>query len=213
MKTFFATFCSLFFLAVVFNSTAQQRVIAECTIEYKVSAVNSDDADLQTSLQSTVQTVYIKGNNCRIDLISPSFKQMTFFDKSTGEAVILREFGNNKFISKLNNSDWLAANKNYEDAAVSLIDETKKILGYDCKKAVLKLKNGSLLTIYYVPTLIPSVKEFQYEFKDVPGLVLDYEAADQKQNTIHYTATKLNFNPVPAQAINIPSTAGYRLLQ
>ena len=212
MKIFLTSFCSLFFLAVTFNGIAQQRVIAECTIEYKVSAINSQDADLQATLQSTTQTVYLKGNNSRVDLISPAFKQTTFFDKSTGQAVILREFGNNKFISKLNNNDWLAANKNFENATVSLTDEVKKVLGYDCKKAVLKLNDGSSLTIYYVPTLTPSVKEYQYQFKDIPGLVLDYETTDEKQNTVHYTAIKISFNPVPAQTFSIPPTAGYRLL-
>lgn len=210
MKILLNILCFIFFIAE--ESNAQQRIIAECTIEYKVVSVNSNDTDLQTSMQSATQTVYIKGNNSRVDLISPSYQQTTFFDKSTGTATILREFGNNKFISKLNNDEWMEANKIFEGATVTLQNETKKILTYpDCKKAILKLKNGSLLTVFYVPNLVPSVKEFQYQFKNIPGLVLDFETTGKNQSAIHYTATQINFNPVPAQIFNIPTT-GYRLL-
>jgi GLPGLI family protein len=214
MKKIFAVFCSFILGAATINVVAQeQRIIAECTIEFSVSATHSDDTALQSSFPTSSQIVYIKGNNSRVDLISPSFKQTTFFDKTTGEAVILREFGSNKFISKLSNAEWLAANENYNKDSVFFFDETKKILDYDCKKATVKLKNGSMFTVYYTPTVVPSVKEFQYEFTDIPGFVLEYEITNQQQKTVHYTAMNLNFNPVPAKIISIPSTDGYRLLQ
>src|ERR1019366_1423638 len=82
-------------LFIIVNSVhAQQRVVAECTITYTITADKSiTDKDLIESLKSSTKTVYIKGNNSRSDLVSPAFTQSTFFDKSNGTVVVLREFG------------------------------------------------------------------------------------------------------------------------
>ncbi|MDO9156009.1 MAG: hypothetical protein Q7U17_03995, partial [Sediminibacterium sp.] len=65
--------------------------------------------------------------------------------------------------------------------------------------------------VYYASTITPSVREFEYQFKDIPGFVLEYEAKDGYTQKITYTATKISFNPVSAAKFEIPTT-GYRLL-
>ena len=203
----------LVILAFSIGANAQQRIVAECTITYAVSAeeANADKATIE-SLKSTVKTVYIKANRSRVDLISPSYSSSIFYDKTTGNAVSLRESGNNKFISKLDNAKWKAANKRFDSAVLVNASETKVILGYECKKAELKLKDGNSFTIYYATNIIPSVKEFEYQFKDVPGFVLEYEYKGQEANSkkIKYTATKINLSPVQASKFDVP-TSGYRV--
>lgn len=188
------------------------RVIAECTVNY---AVNFDEAttDKNTAnlLSATTKTLYIKGNNSKVELISPSFTQAVIFEKATGSAVILREIGNNKFMTKLDNAKWIAQNAKYKDAVFTTTDETKTILGYACKKGILKLKDSSSFTIYYATSIIPSVKEFEYQFKDIPGFVLEYEAQEQDGKMVKYVANKINLSPVMANKFEIPST-GYRIL-
>ena len=53
-------------------------------------------------------------------------------------------------------------------------------------------------------------EEFEYEFKDVPGLVLEYETVEDGKQ-IKYTATKINLSPVQTSKFDIP-TSGYRIL-
>lgn len=190
-----------------------QRVVADCAVTY---AISSDDAaadkDVLESLKASTKTVYIKGYESRTDLVSPSFMQSLIYDKSKGTAVILREFGNNKFMTKLDNAKWVAENKKYEGMKVSFNNQdTKTILGYECRKAVLQLKDGSAYSLYYTTTIIPSVREFEYQFKDIPGFVLEFESQETDSKVIKYTATKINLNPVLASKFDIPVT-GYRLL-
>jgi GLPGLI family protein len=193
------------------EANAQQRVIAECTITYVIGAEDgSVDKDGIESLKSSTKTVYIKGNDIRTDLISPSFSQSLLYNKTTGNAVILREFGNNKFMTKLDNAKWIAANRRYDSLKLTLLNDAKTILGYDCKKAMIQLKDGSQFAVYYATSIIPSVKEFEYQFKDIPGFVLEYEAQEGEKR-IKYTATKINLNPVQASKFDIP-IAGYRIL-
>jgi GLPGLI family protein len=192
---------------------AQARVVADCTITY---AINSDEANadktVNESLKSSTKTVYIRGNDSRTDLSSPSFTQSLLYNKTSGNAVILREFGNNKFMTRLDHAKWVNENKKYEGMHVALdASETKTILGYECKKATIQLKDGSSFVIYYATAIIPSVKEFEYQFKDIPGFVLEYESQEADNKKIKYSAVKINLSPVPASKFDIP-TSGYRLL-
>ena len=193
------------------NLFAQKRIIAECTITYSITGADSASNKMKDALKASSKTVYIKGNESRVNLISPAFNQSVIYDKTTGGATILRDFGSNKFVSKLDNDTWLNENNQIETSHIESTEEHKTILGYDCTKALLHLKDSSIYTIYYAPSIIPSVKEFEYIFKDVTGLVLCYEGLGNKGERITYTATKVNLSPVPVSAFEIP-TSGYRSL-
>lgn len=201
MKKVIVSFGLLLFIFLQLN--AQQRVVAECTIHY---AITEDG----TNSSSSTKTVFIKANDSRMDIVSSSFSQSIFYDKASGNAVVLREFGNNKVMTKLSKSQWIEKNKKFEDATLSLIGDTKTILGYECKKATLQPKDGSLVTLYYATAITPSVKEFEYQFKDVPGFVLEYET-EENGKKIKYAATKINLSPVQTSKFDVPS-AGYRIL-
>ncbi len=210
MKIFLSITVLLSFLSSAVLS--QARVLADCSITYAISTDGSTDKDVNESLKASTKTVYIRGNESRSDLASPSFTQSLLYSKTTGNAVILREFGNNKFMTRLDAKAWAAENKKYDGMSVSLANaETKTILGYECKKAVITLKDGSAFTLFYATAIVPSVKEYEYQFKDIPGFVLEFESQEAESKKIRYTATKINLSPVQASRFDIP-TSGYRLL-
>ncbi len=212
MKKAIIVLLSIFALGA--EVTAQLRTVAECAVTYSIAAEEDNTANKEVieSLKATTKTVYIKGNDSRTDLVSPTFKQSVLYNKSSGQAVILREFGSNKFMTRLDNPKWIAENKRYEGIVFSYSGtETKTILGYECKKAVMQLKDGSSYTLFYATNIVPSVKEFEYQFRDVPGFVLEYESQEAEGRKIKYTATKINLSPVQASRFDVP-TSGYRLL-
>ena len=206
-------FSFFFFCMALAQTRAQQRVVADCTITFAISADESNgDKAAIAYLKASTKTVYIRANDSRTDLVSPSFTQTLLYNKSTGNAVILREFGNNKFMTKLDNSKWAAENKKYEGMKITYINtDTKTILGYECKKAVMELKDGSSYSLYYATNIVPSVKEFEFQFKDIPGFVLEFESQEAENKKIKYTATKINLSPVQASRFDIP-ISGYRIL-
>lgn len=199
----------LSFLLFAVTLNAQQKIVAECTVTYSIET--SSENKSEEALKNSSKTVYIKGNDSRVDIVSASFTQSLIYNKTTATATILREFGANKFISKLDNAKWLAENKKFDGALLNIGTETKTILGYNCKKATLTLKDGSIYELFYVTTIIPSVKEFEYIFKDVPGFVLEYDAIDANGKKIHYIANKINLSPVAVSKFDIP-TSGYRIM-
>jgi len=205
------------FLVMVAFSFGQslfaQRIVADCTVSYAISADQQNaDKDVTESLNASTKTVYIKGNESRTDLVSPSFIQSLIYNKVNSSAVILREFGNNKFMTRLDNTRWAQENKKYEGMKLTVQPgDTKSILGYECKKATILLRDGSSFSLYYTSAIVPSVREYEYQFKEVPGLVLEYETQESSSKKVKYVATKVNLNPVPASRFDIPVT-GYRLL-
>ncbi|MFP5040368.1 hypothetical protein [Parasediminibacterium sp. JCM 36343] len=198
------------FTIIAWQLPAQQRIIAECTLTYSIAAPDAS-MDAASAFKASKKTVYIKGNDCRTDLVSAAFCQTMFYDKTTGNATILREFGTNKFMTKLDNAKWISENKKFEGLTINYAEEHKTIAGYDCKKATLQLKDGNSYVLYYTSAIVPSVKEFEYQFKDIPGLVLSYEAIGEKGDKVKYTATRVNLSPVPNSIFIIP-TSGYRIL-
>lgn len=213
MKNYLLIFSVLFFLSFTSVAQQKQRVLAECTVDYSVNTddIKGLDNSIIETFKSTNKTVYIKGNQSRVDLKSTAFTQSVIYNKKTGEAVILREIGGNKFLTKLNNTAWTKSNNRFENVKLTLLDEAKIILGYECKKAVLTLADSTMLNLFYAIGFTPSVNEFEYQFKNIPGFVLEYEAQDKSGIKIRYLATKINLNPVSTSKFDIP-TSGYRLL-
>jgi GLPGLI family protein len=211
MKAFLLITC--FFCLISYNTHAQQRVVAECTVVFKISMDDiSVDKDVLNSLKQSSKTIYIKGNDSRVDLVSPAIKQSVIYDKTQATAIVLREFGNNKFMNKLDKNKWLEVNKQFDGSSIVLSNESKNILGYECKKANLLLKDGTSFILYYAVAMTPSVKEFEYQFKDVPGFVLEYQIKEQgSQIMVNYRADKISLSPVLASRFDIP-VSGYRLL-
>jgi GLPGLI family protein len=210
MKIWTVILLSLFAQSIV---CAQTRVVAECTVNYSIQIKGDEKMDNETAalLKSSSKIVYIKGNDSRVDLLSTTFLQTLIYDKSTGGAVIMRELGANKFMTKLDNKAWANQNSKYTGMVITYLDEVKQILGYECKKAILQLNDGNTFSVYYATAISPSVREFEFQFKDIPGFVLEYETLEGKGEKITFTATKINLNPVPASKFDIP-TSGYRLL-
>lgn len=195
------------------DSSAQQRVIAECTIEFSVSADSTsvDDAAFLASLRQSKKFIYVKGVQSRTDFINPGFTQTVIHRKEAG-ATILREFGQNRFMTQLSKEEWMQENKRYEGVQMVETNETKVILNYNCKKARLMLTDGQTLDVFYVPNMVPSVRDYEFQFSVVPGLVLAYESTDQQNRKVSFTARRISFSPVQATRFDIP-TIGYRVLE
>jgi len=201
MKRYYLLF---FFLAITFIAYTQQaKVIGECTVTYSIKIANEPG--------NATKILYIKGKKTRSEIISPSFTQTTIYDSKTGEAVILRELNGEKYLSKFNAAKWKERNKMWDGLAVKLTNEGKTILDYPCKKAIATTKDGKSFVLYYTTGITPSASENSYQFKNIPGIILEYESETSEGKNITFKATRIDFSPVPAAKFEIPES-GYRIL-
>ena len=188
-----------------------QKKFSEGTINYDIVInTGTDKPQAADFLDGATSTVYVKGNKSRTEMISSLGTQATVIDGTTNSIVVLKEYGDQKYLIHLTPLEWKDANKKYEGVNFVMTNETKTILGYNCKKAIGKLSDGNTFTVWYTPDLVPENNEYQTANKNLPGLAMQYETSMGSMNVI-YTVSKISFAPVPAAKFDLPK-AGYRVM-
>jgi GLPGLI family protein len=200
------------FLAMIALPSMAQKRLSEGTISYDIVInTGSDKPQGADFLDGATSAVYIKGPKTRTEMVSPLGTQSTIIDGTKNTIVILKEYGEQKYLINLKPEDWKDANKKYEDVSFTYDNSASKtILGYKASKAIGKLKDGTTFTVWYTTDLLPENKDFQYANKDLPGLALEYET-NMGNLKVTYTVSKISFSPVPAAKFDIPKS-GYRML-
>jgi GLPGLI family protein len=199
-------FFNLFLLVLM---APAQRKVSELTLVYEASiSTGSKEPKMADAFDGASMTVYLKGNLSRSEMTSALFSSATIHDSKTGTAVVLREVSGQKLLIRMTAENWAEKNKRYDGMTFTNTSETKTIAGYKCTRAEARLSDGTTFTVYYTDEIIPENKDYDYQFRNLNGLPLEYELVQGKL-TIKYTVSKINMNPVPASKFDIPKT-GYR---
>ena len=201
----------IFSLGLIINSlfVFGQKKVSELTLVYDASiSTGSKEPKLADAFDGATTTVYIKGSLSRSEMVSALASFTTIHDSRSGSAVILQEVSGQKLLIRMNAENWKDKNKRYEGVTFTNTSERKTIAGYDCIKAIAKMKDGSTFVVFYTTELIPENQEYSYQFKSLNGLPLEYELT-QGNLKINYTLSKISLNPVPVSKFDIPKS-GYR---
>ena len=192
-------------------SVFSQKKITEGTIVYNL-VVNTNDSTpkLADGLDGATNTVYIKGKMSRSEFVSIYGTQTTIIDNKSKNVILLKEYGGKKYMINLLPSDWTEINKKYDSVSFSFENDYKTIAGYNCRKAIGKLKSGETFIVYYTTDLLPDNQEFQYSNKTLPGLALEYETNIGNKKAV-FTAASVSFNPVPIAKFELPKS-GFRVM-
>lgn len=191
------------------SSAEAQRRISELSLVYdaRITTGNAEPR-MADAFDGATTTIYLKGNMSRSEMVSALFSSTTIHDTRTGTAVVLREVSGQKLLIRMNAGDWQQKNSKYQGITFTNTSETKVIAGYHCIKAEARMGDGSSFTVYYTPEIVPENKEYDYHFRNLNGLPLEYELTQGNLN-IRYTVSRINLNPIPASKFDIPSS-GYR---
>ena len=188
-----------------------QKAITEATISYDIVISNNNpNPQIADMLDGATSIVYLKGPSSRSEMISSLGTQSTIIEGKTGSVVVLKDYGEQKYMITMTPENWKESNKKYEGVTFSFVEEYKTIAGYKCQKAVGKLADGSTFTVFFTKDLVPQNKDFQYLNRNLPGLALQYEASFGKL-MVTYTVSNISFNLVPVAKFDIPKT-GYRVM-
>jgi len=67
----------------------------------------------------------------------------------------------------------------------------------------LKCSDGSVYAIEYTEDLSLTVNEFEWVFKDIPGLVLSYTITKANGLSFKYEATKIDLSPLSLSIFSV----------
>jgi len=204
-------FVALVFLLVTSVVCYTQKTISEGTIIYDIFIQpKNSGAKVNTGLAGAKSTVYLKGSLSRTDMTSLLGTETTIYNSKIGNAVILKEYSGQKLMITLTKENWLASNKKFEGITYQNTTETKVIQGYDCKRAVARLNDGSTISVYYTSALSAINKEYNQAFKSLSGFPLEYEFETEKL-IIKYQFSNIDFDPLPSAKFDFPKS-GYRVM-
>ena len=188
-----------------------QKTFSEGAITYDITVQTGNAAPAMADMFNGAKAVlYLRGNLSRSELNSALGSTVTIYDHRAGSGVVLREFGSQKLLIKMNEANWDDKNSKYEGIRFTPTGERKTISGYPCEKAVATLRDGTSFVVFYTRQLQPENSLYDPQFANLPGMAMEYESKQGDLN-IRYTATKVSFDPVPMQRFEKPRS-GYREL-
>src|SRR5690348_28246 len=188
-----------------------QKNIAEGSFVYNISVeTGSSQPKMADMLDGATTTIYLKGNESRSEMVSGLGSDATIYNAATGKGVILKDYSGQKLMITLNPEDWASNNKKYEGITFENTGETTTIAGLHCQKAIAKLKDGTSFTVYYTYEVVPVNKDYDPQFRTLPGLAVQYEMQKGKSK-FKFTLSKIDYAPVPASKFEIPKS-GYRVM-
>lgn len=206
-------FRTILFISLLFFtfSSFAQKTLTEGVIVYNMSVeTGSNQPKMADMLDGATTTIYLKGDKSRSELVSSLGREATIHDASDGTGVILKDYSGQKLMITLTAQNWTENNQKYEGITFENTGETAKIAGYNCKKAIAKLKNGTSFTVYYTTEVNVANKSYDAQFKTLPGLPVQYEMQSGKM-MLKFTLASISYNSVPATMFEIPKS-GYRVL-
>ena len=173
MKNIFLTLCTILTTTVILNAQ-----ITEGHVSYKIDA-STDDPEMQMvvgMMQGSTLDVYFKEKMTRSEMKMGAMMTMTTITNEESKDVLTLMsgmVGNNAIKSSLTE---LEENKP-EDSPfeVTLVEESKTIEGYLCKKAILTAEDGSESIYWYTTELNVSRKGQSYLNDQIPGYPLQFE--------------------------------------
>jgi hypothetical protein len=184
-----------------------QEILGDCSITYAIEKTTDT-----TKEEVSERRTFYSGFKFRSDFIGRNYHQTFIYDDKTKSANIFKEIGHDRYCSTLDSTQLKITNKKYEKSKTILLDDKKTILGYLCKKATIQLKNGDNYTVYYTADVQPSVKENRFEYKDIPGFVLEISVVSAYNDLKYFAIAKsINLMPLSSTLFNI-SNKGFRKL-
>jgi GLPGLI family protein len=195
----------------VFSGLKAQKKITEGTIQYDI-VVNTGNSNptIADMFNGATSIVYLKGFFSRFEMVSSLGVQSTIIDSRNDKITVLKEYGDQKYMITMTPDNWKEANKKYEGITFTFLDEYKEIAGYRCQKAVGTAKDGAVFNVFFTRDLIANNREFEYAYKSLPGLAMEYET-NIGSLTVTYTVSKISFSIVPASKFELPKS-GFRVM-
>lgn len=211
MKNFILTL----FLALSVNySLKAQLTEGHFTYTIEASSENPDMQMVTGMMQGSTLDIYFKDKITRSEMKMGSMMNIvTVSNENSGEILLLMSgmIGKNAILMTTEEIEALSEGK--PEMNVELLDETKTIEGYLCKKAVLSDENGGESIFWYTEEIEISKVGQTYLNKEVPGFPMQYDLNNKGLKmtmTVTKTEKKLDKNARSLFDMEIPE--GYKTL-
>lgn len=168
--------------------------LTEGHVQYKID-MSSDNPEMEMAvsmMQGSTLDLYFSDDKSRTEMSMGSMMKIsTVTNVKSDEMLMLMSGMIGKKAVKSSLSELEAEAGEKPDYEVELLDETKKIEGYTCKKAVLTDEEDNEMIFWYTEEITVNKKGQSYLNEDVPGFPMEFEI---NQNGMIMSMTVSQFN-------------------
>jgi GLPGLI family protein len=173
------------FLAGILTLVTALGLKAQMTeghVNYKIDAV-ADNPDMEMAvsmLQGSTLDVFFRGKQTRSEMKMGSLMTVTTITNETSKEVLMLMSGMMGNTAVKSNLDEMEAEKgDTPPFEVTLVDETKEVSGYTCKKAILTAEDGMESVFWYTDEIVVAKAGQSYLNDQVPGYPMQFELNNQ----------------------------------
>ena len=168
-----ATF-TLLFIAVGYYITGQ---VTQGQVSYDLF-FKSDDPQTSaymSNMEGSTLEIYFIGDKLRTEMVMGEFMtQITIQEKGQDTTLSLIDGMMGKIATKMTENDLDDEQKlALAERQIALVDGSKEIIGYSCKKAIITDADGNESVIWYTPEILPNFRKGQYLTEEIPGMPLE----------------------------------------
>lgn len=177
------------------------------TVTYSFAVVSAKKKGHAESYNGSIKTIFMQDGKVRSRLVAlMRIQSLFYFQSATGKSdtiISIKETGRERLENRYTKEAWQQLNKKYNDATTELLNDSLQILNYNCKKAVVLLRDGKKITAYYTTAIRhPMFTLAEPAFVNIPGLVLHYQY-ETKDAVATYTATQVSTAPIDTQVFRL----------
>ena len=203
----FAVLVALITIVSISSAKDKKGKQFEGTISFAVSFEGQVDAATRAQMPTGMKMSY-KGVKTRMELISMA-SQVIVSNSETKESLILIDAMGQKFAIKTTKEDTEKALAEAPKPTITILEETKQIAGYNCKKAEVTDKEGNVSVVYFTEDIDYPNSNRNNEFSEIKGVMLEY-TTKQGEITIKFTAKEVIKEKIKDASFEVP--ADYKVL-
>lgn len=206
-------FISLLALAIVLTACNSLKPgagkVTEGKISYKIDLSKTDMSFVQKQLfEATKLTISFKDAFVKTDLDMGMFGTTVIVDGGSKTGLMLFSMMGRKTASKMSTQFFSEKEKAKGNYTVEYSDETKEIAGYKCKKASIKMENGSTLLMFYAEDIQPSKVNTDFTYEGIKGFPLEMQV-DMNGIVVNLVASNVDGSALPTDYFNMEIPQGY----
>lgn len=205
MKKVFLAFFAISIAGLVFAASPKDF---KGVISYKISYEGADLNEQMLSFLPKTMMSYFKDEMSRSDLIMGMGKTIKIKNGEEKSVITLLDMMGQKVGYKMSYEELMEEMEDGSETEVEIRDETKEIMGYACRRAVIKIKSPegetTRMNAWFTDELGTNTNHFDTpEFKDIEGILLEFEM-QAPQFTMVFTAVSIDKKKVPSSEFEIP---------
>ena len=190
-----------------FTAADAQKKLNEGKVVFEISYPGMQLDPQQAAMLPSESVTYVKNGKSRTEQkMGMGMNQVMITDAVAKTAVTLVDMMGNKTAIKTSKEDMEKEEAKAEKPTVKLLDETKEIAGYKCKKAEITDAKGNKTTLFYTKD-IEAARGGKGPFAGIDGFPMEFEMK-QPSMSIKLTATKVVEEKVDDVMFSVPS--GYK---